>query len=66
MLEDVLPEFNDSFTFKKTLANGPVGYIRTLKHGIYSVPTLLIDNQVVFRSVPGKKELTDMLHQYSN
>ncbi|MDP2236052.1 MAG: thioredoxin family protein [Bacteroidales bacterium] len=66
MLDDVLPSFGDTFTVKRTLANGPVGYVRTLKLGVYAVPTLLIDNKIVFRSVPTKQELIEILHQYSN
>jgi len=31
LLNEVLPEFGDKFEFKTTLANGPLGMIRTLK-----------------------------------
>jgi len=66
MLEEVLPAYNDKFIFKKTLASGPVGYLKTLKLGIHSVPTVLIENKVVFRSVPAKEELIKQLNQYLN
>lgn len=66
MIKDVLPDFGEKFTFKKTLASSPVGYLKTLKLGIHSVPTVLIENKVVFRSVPGKEELIKQLHQYLN
>jgi predicted DsbA family dithiol-disulfide isomerase len=64
MLDEVLPKYGSKFTFKKTLANGPVGYIRTMKLGVHAVPTLLIDNKIVFRSVPAKSELIEKLDQY--
>jgi len=65
MLDDVLPQFGDRFAMKKTLANGPIGYLKTLKLGVYAVPTLLIDNKIVFRSVPTRQELIDTLNTYS-
>jgi len=64
MLEEVLPAFNDQFQFKKSLANSPVGIIRTMKLGIHSVPALLINNEIVFKSVPTKQELIDKLKTY--
>lgn len=64
MLEEVLPAFNDQFIFKKSLANSPVGIIRTMKLGIHSVPALLINNEIVFKSVPTKQELIDKLKTY--
>ncbi len=64
MLNDVLPEFGDKFELKTTLANGPIGMVRTMKLGIHSVPTLLINNEIVFRSVPTKEELINKLNNY--
>jgi predicted DsbA family dithiol-disulfide isomerase len=64
MLKDVLPDFGDKFRVETTLANLPVGMIRTMKLGIYAVPTLLIDNKIVFREVPSKQELIDKLKTY--
>lgn len=64
MLKDVLPEFGDRFELKTTLANGPIGMVRTLKLGIHAVPTLLINNEIVFRSVPAKQELINKLKTY--
>lgn len=64
LLDEVLPEFGDTFKFKKSLANSPMGYIRTMKFNIHSVPALLIDNIVVFRSVPTKEELVNKLKTY--
>lgn len=64
MLQEVLPEFGDKFKMVTTLANMPVGMIRTMKLGIYAVPTLLIDNAVVFREVPSKQTLLNKLKMY--
>ena len=64
MLVEVLPQFENKFEFKKNLANSPIGMFRTLKLGIHSVPTLLINNIVVFRSVPTKEELINKLSSY--
>lgn len=66
LLNDVLPQYGNRFKLKKTLANGPVGYFKTLKLGIYAVPTLLIEDKIVFKSVPSKLELTDKLNQIVN
>ena len=64
MLKDVLPQFGEKFEFKKTLANSPIGFIRTAKLGIHSVPTVLIDNEIVWREVPAKQELINKLKMY--
>jgi len=64
MLDEVLPPFNDKFHFKKSMANSPLGIIRTIKLGIHSVPTLLINNEIIFKSVPTKQELIDKLKMY--
>jgi len=64
ILKDVLPEFDDKFELKTTLANGPIGMVRTMKLGIHAVPTLLINNEIVFRSVPTKQELINKLNTY--
>lgn len=64
MLEEVLPQFGHKFELKYRLANSPVGIIKTLKLGIQTVPTLLIDNQIIFRRVPSKEELIHTLNSY--
>lgn len=64
MLDDVLPQFENKFKFSKSLANSPFGMIRTMKLGIHAVPTLLINNKIVFRSVPVKEELINKLSNY--
>jgi predicted DsbA family dithiol-disulfide isomerase len=64
MLDEVLPQYGNKFDFSKSLANSPMGIIRTMKLGIYAVPTILIDNKIVFRSVPTKEELINALNNY--
>ncbi|MCK9641048.1 MAG: thioredoxin family protein [Prolixibacteraceae bacterium] len=64
MLKEVLPEFGEKFKFETTLANMPSGMIRTMKLGIYAVPTLLIDDKIVFREVPSKQDLINKLKTY--
>ena len=66
MLDDVLPQYGDKFQFKRSLANSPMGMVRTMKLGIHSVPTLLIDNKITFRSVPQKEELINTLNRFIN
>ncbi len=64
MLEDVLPQFKGKFEFKKTLASSPIGFIKTAKLGIHSVPTVLINNEIVWREVPTKQKLINKLKMY--
>lgn len=64
MLQEVLPTFGTKFKLETTLANMPVGMVRTMKLGIFAVPTLLIDNKIVFREVPTKQALIDKLKMY--
>jgi len=64
MLDEVLPQYGDKFQFKKILANSPRGMVKTMKLGIHSVPTLLIDNKITFRSVPKKEELMNALNSF--
>lgn len=64
LLQEVLPQFGDKFRLETTMANLPVGMIRTMKLGIYSVPTLLIANEIAFREVPSKQDLINKLKMY--
>jgi len=64
MLDDVLPGFGNKFMLKKSLANMPLGMIKTMRLGIHTVPTLLVDDTIVFRSVPTKEELVNLLSRY--
>lgn len=64
MLNEILPQFGDKFEFKKSLANSPMGMIRTMKLGIHAVPVLLINQEIVFRKVPTRDELLNKLNSY--
>ena len=64
LLNEVLTNYGIKFELKQTMANMPVGMYRTMKLGIHSVPTLLINDEIVFRSVPTKEELIDKLNNY--
>ena len=64
MLDELLPGFGDKFELNRINASMPVGMIRSMKLGIHAVPALLIDNELVFRSVPTKKELVEKLNSY--
>ena len=61
MLAEILPEFGDKFEFKTTLASAPLGMLRSMKLGIHSVPTLLINDKIEFRELPTKEELINKL-----
>ena len=64
MLDEILPKYGDKFVLKKTMANAPLGMIKSMKLGIHSVPTLLINNEIVFKQVPKKQELINKLNLY--
>ena len=64
LLSEILPEFGDTFEFKTTLASAPLGMIRSMKLGIHTVPTLLINDVIVFREVPDRRELIAKLNTY--
>jgi len=64
LLNETLPEFGEKFVLKKTMANGPLGMIKTMKMGIHTVPTLLINNEIAFKQVPTKQELINKLKIY--
>ena len=64
LLDETLPTFGDKFMLKKTMANAPLGMIRTMRLGIHSVPALLINNEIAFKQVPSKTELINKLNRY--
>jgi predicted DsbA family dithiol-disulfide isomerase len=64
LFSEVLPGFGQKFRLETTMANLPKGMIRTMKLGIHTVPTVLIDGKIVFREVPSKMELIDKLNTY--
>jgi len=64
MLDEALSGYGDKFVMKKTMANGPIGMLKTMRLGIHTVPTLLINNQIAFKQVPAKQELIEKLNKY--
>jgi predicted DsbA family dithiol-disulfide isomerase len=64
MLNEILPQFGDKFELKKSLANSPIGMVRTMKLGIHAVPVLLINHEIVFKKVPTRAELINKLNSY--
>jgi len=64
LLDEILPQFGNKFELKRSLANSPRGMIRTMKLGIHAVPTVLIDNKIVFRKAPTREELINKLQNY--
>jgi len=64
MLDEILPAFGNKFELKKTMANAPIGMIKTMKLGIHSVPALVINNEIAFKQVPDKQELINKLNTY--
>lgn len=66
LLDEVLKNYGNKFVLKQTLANMPIGMLKTLKLGVHTVPTLLINDEIAFRSVPTKEELINKLNGYLN
>lgn len=66
LLKEALKTFDEQFELKQTNASLPFGMLKTIKLGIHSVPTLTINNEIVFRNVPTKKELLAELNKYIN
>ncbi len=64
LLEVVLKNNKGKFELKQTNASLPMGMVRTMKLGIHSVPTLLINNEIAFRRVPTEQELMHKLNIY--
>jgi predicted DsbA family dithiol-disulfide isomerase len=61
MLDDILPAYSEKIEFKKVMANSPSGYLKTLKLGIHSVPTLVLNGKIIFRYVPEKQILVEKI-----
>ncbi|PKP08299.1 MAG: hypothetical protein CVU09_16395 [Bacteroidetes bacterium HGW-Bacteroidetes-4] len=64
LIGEVLKEYGNKFELKQTMVNMPAGMLKTMKLGIHTVPTLLINDEIAFRSVPTKQELTNKLNEY--
>jgi thiol-disulfide isomerase/thioredoxin len=64
LLDETLTKYGNKFILKKTMANAPIGMIKTMRLGIHTVPVLLINNKIVFKEVPTKQELINKLNLY--
>jgi predicted DsbA family dithiol-disulfide isomerase len=64
ILDEIMPQYKAKFKLKKRLTSSPIGFYRSLKLGIHAVPTLLIDNKIVYKEVPPKEELIETLNSY--
>jgi len=62
MLKKIILENPDRFYLKEILVSSPVGMIKSFKHGIHAVPTLLIDGEIIFRSLPDEEDLKRKLN----
>ena len=65
LLDEVLPAYGERFRLKRTLASGPLGYLKTMKLGIHAVPALLINDAIVFRSLPSRQLLKETLDSFT-
>lgn len=63
MLKEILPEFGDQITLKETLISTPSGWLKSFKLGIHSVPVLLLNDEILFKSLPTKNELHNKLKE---
>ena len=62
LLNKIIEENPGKVRLKQTLISSPKGMIRRYKLGIYAVPTILIDGEIVFRSLPEEEELKEKLN----
>ena len=65
MLKEILPQFENKFELKETLVSSPMGWIKSAKLGIHSVPVLTLNDKIIFRSLPSKNELLNKLKERS-
>ncbi len=65
MLKEILPQFGDKYELKETLVSSPMGWIKSAKLGIHSVPVLSLNDKIIFRSLPSKEELIKTLKERS-
>ncbi|MEN8221697.1 MAG: DsbA family protein [Acidobacteriota bacterium] len=61
ILDKIIDEHPGKFSFKQTLISSPRGMIRRYKLGIHAVPAILVDGEIVFRSLPEEEELKNAL-----
>ncbi len=56
MLKNFLTKENKNYVLKETLISSPIGMIKSFKKNIHSVPTLLLNDKVIFRYLPTEEE----------
>ena len=61
LLKKIVEENPGKFKLKQTLISSPKGMIRRYKLGIHAVPAILIDGEIVFRSLPDEEDLRNIL-----
>ncbi len=61
LINKVIEEYPEKFKFKQTLISSPKGLIRRYKLGIYAVPAILIDGEIIFRGLPKEDVLRNYL-----
>lgn len=62
LLKNIIEENPGKVRLKQTLISSPKGMIRRYKLGIHAVPAILIDGEIVFRSLPEEEELRKKLN----
>lgn len=62
ILKKIIKENPGKFSLKQTLVSSPGGMVKSYKYGIHSVPTILIDDKIVFRALPEEEELKKELN----
>jgi len=63
LLKEILPQYGDKFELKETLVSSPLGWVKSFKLGIHAVPVLLLNDEIIFRSLPTKEELINRLNE---
>ncbi|MEN8153114.1 MAG: thioredoxin family protein [Acidobacteriota bacterium] len=62
LLKKIVEENPERFNLKQTLISSPKGLIRRYKLGVHAVPAILIDGEIIFRSLPEEGELRKKLN----
>ncbi|MDP3682296.1 MAG: hypothetical protein Q8S01_00045, partial [Ignavibacteria bacterium] len=63
LLKEVIPQYGNKVELKETLVSSPLGWAKSFKLGIHAVPVLLLNDEIIFRSLPTKEELINKLNE---